>query len=69
MKPAEYAKAIIGALLAGLGALGVGWDDGHLEAREILGALIAALVAAAGIFGTPNAVPTAAVPGKDAGGS
>lgn len=50
----RYWKAILGALVAGLGALAAGLPDG-LTGPEILTAVVAALVAAGGVGLVPNA--------------
>lgn len=57
MKPSEYAKAIVGAILAGLTALGTAVVDGNLDAVEWIG-IAAAVVATFGtVFRVPNAFP------------
>lgn len=53
--PAAYAKAIVAALIAGLTALGTALTDGDLTAAEIVGCIVAALVALGAVYGTPNA--------------
>lgn len=50
---ASNAKALIGAAIAFLGALQVGLNDG-LEAAELVGAIIAGLVALGAVQITPN---------------
>lgn len=50
----RYWKAILGALVAGLGALAASLPDG-LTGPEILTAVVAALVAAGGVGLVPNA--------------
>jgi hypothetical protein len=50
----RYNKAIIGALIAGLGVLSTGFTDGELVTQEWIGALIAALVALGGVYQIPN---------------
>jgi hypothetical protein len=49
------AKAIVGALVAGLSVLGSALDDGHVSASEIVATLSATLVAFAAVYFTPNA--------------
>lgn len=58
-KVAPYAKAIIGALIAGVSVIAAGVTDGHLSAGEWVSALLAALVALGGVYKIPNADPTA----------
>lgn len=48
------AKAVIAAVVAFLGALQVGMDGG-LSGQEVVGSLIAGLVALGGVFAIPNA--------------
>ena len=55
-RPAEYAKAIVGALVAGASFAIPVVDDG-LVASEVLGILVAALVAFTAVWGVPNADP------------
>jgi hypothetical protein len=52
-KFAPYLKALIGALVAGLGALASGLDDNTLSAQECITAAIAFLVAFGGVFYIP----------------
>lgn len=52
-----YAKAIVGALVAGLTALATGYDDNHLAANEIIMAAVAALTALTVIWAVPNSPP------------
>ena len=56
MSPAEYAKAIVGALIAGLSALVPGLDGG-LTVAEAITAVIAALVAGSAVYTVGNAKP------------
>lgn len=56
-KIAPYAKAIIGALVAGLGALGVALEDGSISSQEYVTIAAAFLVALGAIFIVPNAPP------------
>lgn len=50
----KYAKAVIGALVAGLGILGEGLTDGSLSGQEWIAAAIAALIALGGVYVVPN---------------
>jgi hypothetical protein len=50
----KYAKAIIAALIAGLGILGEGLTDGSLSGQEWIAAAVAALVALGGVYLVPN---------------
>lgn len=54
---APYAKAFIGSLVAGLGALLTALDDGSLSAQEIVTVIIAFLVAFGAVFAIPNKPP------------
>ena len=54
---APYAKAIIGALVAGLGALGVALEDGSINSQEYVTIAAAFLVALAAVFIVPNSQP------------
>jgi len=53
VSPSQYAKAIVGALVAGLSALLPVMEDG-LTATECVVAVIAALIALGAVFATPN---------------
>lgn len=55
MKPAEYAKAISGAVLAGLGVLYIALSDDRVTAQEGVAVAQAALAAFAVVWGIPNA--------------
>lgn len=55
MRPQEYAKAIAGAVLAGLGALYLGLSDGVVTAQEWVGVAQTSLATFAGVWGIPNA--------------
>lgn len=55
-RPAEYAKAIVGALVAAASFAIPVVDDG-LVASEALGILVAALAAFTAVWGVPNADP------------
>lgn len=55
MTPAQYAKAVVGAAIAGLGALGTALTDGHVSGSEWLVVASTTLVALGGVFGVPNA--------------
>lgn len=61
MAVSQYAKAIVGAVIAGLSALGTGLDDGNLSTQEIVTAIIACLVALGVVFGVPNGQATSEV--------
>lgn len=54
-----YAKALVGALVAGLTALGTAAADGTLTGGEWVAAAVAALLALGAVWATPNrsAVP------------
>lgn len=52
---ASNAKSFIAAAIAFLGALQVGLSNNGLDAGEIVGAVIAGLVALGGVFAIPNA--------------
>jgi hypothetical protein len=54
---APYAKAIIGALIAGLTAIATALTDGGVSASEWVTAAIATLVALGGVYAIPNANP------------
>jgi len=56
VNPSQYAKALVGALVAGLSALLPVMEDG-LTATECVVAVIAALIALGAIFQTPNQAP------------
>ena len=49
-----YAKALIGALVAGLAALGTATADGTVTGSEWVGVALAALVALGAVWATPN---------------
>lgn len=55
MRPQEYAKAIAGAVLAGLGALYLALSDGSVSAQEWVGVAQTSLAAFAVVWGVPNA--------------
>lgn len=55
MRPQEYAKAISGAVLAGLGVLYVALADGVVSAQEWVAVAQAAGAAFAVVWGLPNA--------------
>lgn len=50
-----YAKALVGALVAGLSVLQQGLDADGISAQEWMAAAIAALVALGAIWAVPNA--------------
>ena len=53
-----YAKALIGALIAGLTAIGTALTDGGVSPAEWVAAAVAFLVALGGVYAIPNAEPT-----------
>lgn len=55
MKPQEYAKAIAGGALAGLGVLYLALNDGVVTAQEWVGVAQGSLAAVAVVWGIPNA--------------
>lgn len=55
MRPQEYAKAIVGGILAGLGVLAVALSDDVVTASEWVNVAVATLTVFAGVFGIPNA--------------
>jgi hypothetical protein len=55
VRPQEYAKAIIGGVLAGLGVVGTALTDGVVSAAEWVDVAVATLTVFAGVFGLPNA--------------
>lgn len=62
MNPGTYAKAFIGALVAGLSALGTALTDGQITASEwaiVVGAVLGGLVL---VWGYPNAPVQPPVP-------
>lgn len=61
MKPQQYAKALVGALIAALSALIPVMEDG-LTTTEVLTAVVAALVGLSAVFAVPNQAP----PGRPA---
>lgn len=57
MQPAEYAKAIVGAAIAGVTALGTALADETIKAQEWVGIVLATLVTFAGVWRVPNRPP------------
>lgn len=56
MRPQEYAKAIIGAVLAGLTTAQVAWQSERIiDTGEWIGVAVAVFTVFAGVFGLPNA--------------
>lgn len=55
MRPQEYAKAIAGGVLAGLGVLYVALSDDMVSAQEWVAVASASLTVFAGVWGVPNA--------------
>lgn len=60
-----YAKALIGALVAGLTALGTALADGELTAAEGVGCIVAALVALGAVYAVPNSGTVRVIDGSD----
>lgn len=54
-----YAKAILAALIAGVGGIALGYADDTLSKGELWGAISLGLVAGGGVFGIPNRDPHA----------
>lgn len=50
----EYAKALVAALTAGLGALGTAWADDVITNQEWIGVAVATLAALGVVFAVPN---------------
>jgi hypothetical protein len=57
LKP--YAKAILAALIAGVGGIALGYTDDALSKGELWGSISLGLVAGGGVFGVPNRDPRA----------
>lgn len=55
MRPQEYAKAIVGGILAGLAVLGAALTDDLVTASEWVGVAVATLTVFSSVFGIPNA--------------
>lgn len=53
-KIAPYAKAVIGAAVAGLGATGTALTDGHISPVEWVTIASATLVGLSAVFAVPN---------------
>lgn len=53
--PLEYAKAIVGAVVAGLGSLYLALDNDVVTAQEWVGIASLTLATFAGVWGVPNA--------------
>ena len=51
---AKVGKAVVGALVAGLGALTTALSDGSVTASEWVTVALATVVAAGGVWGVPN---------------
>lgn len=60
MHASEYAKAIVGALIAGLTALAAAMADDGVTAQEWLAVLLAVLATGGGVYMKRNAPTTAA---------
>lgn len=65
MKPQEYAKAIVGAMLAGLAALATGLSDSVMTPVEWIMVATAVLTAGVAVFGIPNREPDPLDDGPD----
>lgn len=50
----KYAKAVVGAIIAGLGPLYLALDDGRLTSQEIVTVVAAFLTALGVVWGVPN---------------
>jgi hypothetical protein len=50
----RYAKALIGALVAGLGTLGTALADDHVTGQEVVTVVVATLVALGAVWSVPN---------------
>lgn len=61
----EYAKAIVGAVLAGLTAAGAALTDGVITGPEWIGIAIAVVATGGAVFGVPNAEPATVDDGPD----
>jgi hypothetical protein len=59
MTAAQMAKALVGALIAGLTALGTALADGEVTQGEWVGVAVAALGVLGAVFATPNAADPA----------
>lgn len=57
MKPAEYAKAIVGAAVAGLTSLATAMDSTGITGAEWVGIVVVTLSTFGTVFATPNADP------------
>jgi hypothetical protein len=55
VNPLEYAKAIVGGILAGLGVLGTALVDDVVTSSEWVGVAVATLTVFSAVFGIPNA--------------
>jgi hypothetical protein len=51
----RYAKAIVGAIMTGLGAIAAAYTDGQITGQEWVAVAIATVGALALIWGVPNA--------------
>jgi hypothetical protein len=57
VKPLEYAKAIAGAVVAGLGSLYLALDNDVVTTQEWVGIASLTLATFIGVWGVPNAAP------------
>lgn len=53
----RYAKAIVGAAIAGLSSLHQAWDADGVTGQEWVGVAVATLVALGAIWAVPNKAP------------
>ena len=53
----SYLKAIVAAVVAGLGSLYQALDNGHVSGQEWVAAALATLVALGAVWGVPNLDP------------
>lgn len=51
----KYTKAIVGAVMTGLGALATAYGDGHVTGQEWVTVATAAVATLALVWGVPNA--------------
>lgn len=56
MQPAEYAKAIVGAAIAGLTSAGTAVSDGRVTGQEWIGIVLATLATFGGVYQVRNRV-------------
>lgn len=61
----RYAKAAVGALIAGLGVLGTALTDNAITPAEGIGAAVAALIALGAVWSVPNREPASGAARED----